>query len=223
MTRPIVMVTGGAPGVGKSSLVRWITQRLPAASAFDEAEILSRPEFAEIVTVWAGGGIPSLPSLTAAASAYLDRCRSEDAPVFVQDALLPYLPSLYAWGYEDEQIRTWFGHLAEISGGFQLFQIHLSGDPTLAIARAVAREGGQWLDWMVERARSWVGGDEVVDLDSLGFLFNSWDARSRRLLRAAPWPILKVDADRGQSDVESQVDAFLAPALDNRVRPHPVP
>lgn len=210
MTRPMVMVTGGAPGVGKSSLVGYLAERIDDASVFAEEEILTADEFAELIGIWRHGAVPSIEVLDRAATAHLDRCRTENASTFIQDALLPYLPSLYAWGYDDETIAGWFDQLARSAEGFLLVQLHLSGDPVQALGRAAVREGPDWIDQMLARALTWAGGEGVRDLTSLASLFRRWDGRSQRLLSKSPWSAVVIDPDQGLTEVGRQAEDLLA-------------
>jgi hypothetical protein len=217
MARLIVMVTGSAPGVGKSSLAavlarRWRDRGL-RVEFFDEADILGRDEFAELIGTWRCGGRPSLDVVLAAAAGYLKSCRAAEAHVYVQDALFPFLASLLAWGYSDEDITDFFTRLDQLAVDFGLVQIHLVGRPQDAISRAVGREGPGWLETMMERARSWAEGERVTELASLVEYFSATDVRAQSLLRRAPWASLIVDVDRPQSDLQQAALELLDPVI----------
>jgi Mrp family chromosome partitioning ATPase len=58
----MIMITGGAPGVGKSSLTQHLGRVLKAAGRvvdiFSEEAILNRPEFADLMEIWRQGAFP---------------------------------------------------------------------------------------------------------------------------------------------------------------------
>lgn len=210
------MVTGSAPGLGKTSLAHWLVSHLENESRnvglFEEADILDRSEFADLISIWCRNEVPNLDVVLDAASAYLDTCRASTAQVLVQDALFPFLASLLAWGYPDDRIMEFCGELAERASDFELVQVHLSDDPSVSIPRAAAREGPGWLETMVARASAWPAGASVKDLNSLAAYFRANDQRAHRILRSAPWRVLFVGADRPECGVRDEVAHLLGSA-----------
>jgi hypothetical protein len=97
----LVLVTGAAPGLGKSQLASSLDTSLAErgldVALFEEQKILEQDVFAYVIQEWHANGSVSDETLLAGASAYLDWCCGQPASVFILDALLPYLPSLLAW------------------------------------------------------------------------------------------------------------------------------
>lgn len=210
----VVMVTGGAPGVGKSVASRRVAAEFENAGRrverFDEADILTRPEFEELIGIWRTRTRPSLEVILDASRSYIESCRASPADTFVQDALFPFLPSLFAWGYSDHDVSDFLGRLSELCDGVALVQIHLSGDPRVSIPRAAAREVPAWLDETIQRVATFADASGVVDLPSLSDYFEKADRRTRQLLRAAPWPVVVIDADLNEAIVTREIrDAVL--------------
>jgi hypothetical protein len=209
--RAIVMVTGGAPGVGKTELSRllaqWCAESGWTVERFDEADIFERVEFAELMAVWARGERPTLDLILGTVQAYIDTCDASGVDVFVQDALFPFLPSLLAWGFDDQQITRFLARLEQVCGAWRLVQIHLIGDPAVAIPRAARREGDAWLPHFIERVSAFSGGQSVVDIETLADYFDKTDARIQGLLRKVPWPVCIISAE---NDVTSAREARAA-------------
>jgi hypothetical protein len=136
--------------------------------------------------------------------------------VFLQDALFPFLPSLMAWGYTDEQVQRFFSELVDRTQGFELMQFHLSADPVASLDRAAAREPPGWLGTMIVRAQGWAEGSNVDSPSALADYFLAADERARALLGAAPWAVTFVDAERPESVVQDDVlrviDTSLPPS-----------
>lgn len=131
--------------------------------------------------------------------------------------LLPYLPSLLAWGFSDAEIADLFAEIAEACSGIQLLQIHLTGSAKLCLPRAIDREEPSWLDWMIAKVAQYEDvGAPVTDLASLIQYFDSADRRTSKLLADTPWPVVVIDADRGQeqaiADASEAAKAILCRA-----------
>jgi hypothetical protein len=198
------MVTGATAGLGKTSVAHGVAARFAAANhqveVFEEADILERAEFADVMSTFRSGEAATLDQLLVAAGRYAYTCRRSPATVFVQDMLFPYLPSLLAWGYADEEIEDFLSALHDRLRGFTVVQVHLRGDASTAIKRAAAREGGPWLDWMIAKVAGYADLDFPVD-DLVGAVryFEDAERRTLRLLESAPWIVHVVDADAGEA------------------------
>ena len=87
------MVTGAAPGLGKSTLVGALTEALEAegrsVTSFLEAEIADRAEFAGVMSSFRDTGSASIPQLLDASHGYIATCRHDPSEVVVQDMLFP--------------------------------------------------------------------------------------------------------------------------------------
>jgi len=211
----IVMVSGAAPGLGKTSLSRRIADALRIedrrVELFEEADILEREEFAEVMRSFRSTGSAPADLLLDAARRYAATARRSDERLFVQDMLFPYLPSLLAWGHDDGDIEAFFAALLAVCDGIDLLQLHLVGDPTRSLARAVRREDPPWLEWMLAKVATYADADgPVTDFDSLVRYFEAATDRTSRLLAAAPWPVVVLDADHGEAAVVEEALRALA-------------
>ena len=214
----IVMVTGAAPGLGKTSLTRRIADALRAegrrVELFEENDIVEREEFADVIRSFRSAGSAPVDLLIEAAGRYAATARRSDAQLFVQDMLFPYLASLLAWGHDDREIDGFFAALLAACDGIDLLQLHLVGDPARSLARAVRREGDAWLEWMLAKVATYADVDgPVTDFDSLVRYFQAATARTSRVLAAAPWPVVVLDADHGEAAVVEEALSALAPRL----------
>lgn len=214
------MVTGAAPGLGKSTMARALGERLDTDErevvVFPEALIAERDEFADVMSSFRTTGTVTGPELVGAtrrlAATYRDR-----PAVVIQDMLLPYLPSLFAWGFSDTEIAALFAAVASACSGIQLVQVHLDGSPAASVPRAVQREEPSWLDWMIAKvARYADAAAPVTDVASLVRYFERAGQRSKALLAEAPWPVVVVDVDRGHDratdDAANAVNRIIRPS-----------
>lgn len=67
---------------------------------FREEEILSRPAFRGVASELRDGGRVVPAALLAATASYLACLDAGNVEVAVMDALLPFIPSLLAWGHD---------------------------------------------------------------------------------------------------------------------------
>ena len=211
--RLIVMVTGAAPGLGKSTLVRRLVEELSstgrAAIAFPEDEIATRVEFAEVMAAFRTSGVASRAQLLEASRSYIATSRDQSWTVVVQDVLFPYLPSLLAWGHSDDEIVAFFHDLADVCSDFRLVQLHLEGDPAESLPRAIEREDDDWLPWIIDKVDSYADAtDPVTDLESLVMHLRRAATRARRLVDAAPWPAFSIEADASDGTVDAALEVL---------------
>ncbi len=208
--RPLIlMVTGSTPGLGKTTLCRRLVAHLNGSNRpavlFAEEDILQRAEFAETIAAWKTGEPVPREVLLDAAERYSDTCRREDAQIFVQDMLFPYLPSLLSWGYGDREIRDFFEAIGDRCKAADLVQIHLTGDPRSALQRARQRSGEGWFRLLLSAVSDYANQVETLaDLDGLAGYFVGATERTRRLLEATPWPVIRVDVERGEDEVAAR-------------------
>jgi hypothetical protein len=140
----LILVNGALPGLGKSTLSRGLAARLRDGGLdveeFEEQAILDRPEFAAAIGEWRSTSRVSFETLLVGTHAYLEACRRRRADVYVVDSLLPFLPSLFAWGCSDGEIRGFFSELRALMRGFEVLLLQLEGDATTGLQRAAGRE-----------------------------------------------------------------------------------
>jgi thymidylate kinase len=190
-----VAVAGAAPGVGKSTLATalagWLSAQGLAVDHFREEEILSRPEFAAVAAEFRAGGGVALATLRAAVAGYVTSIRAARTDVVVADALLPFVPSLLAWGHSEAAIADFLADLAGVLEPVTPILLFLDGDPQTALPRAAAREGGpEWLDWFLAKLG-------VPDVPAAAAVLT----RQRDVtLRVVPWPVHVIETDTRTPD-----------------------
>lgn len=201
----IVMVTGAVPGLGKSTLCGSLGAALESqghtVEHFAEADILTCDEFQDVIAAFRSTGSASREQLLDATRRYLDRCLRQRSRYVVQDMLLPYLPSLLAWGHSDQDIGAFFEDLARLASEVELLELHIEGDPHAAVLRASRREGMGWIEASIAKFGRYENAEPVSDLASLVRYMTHAQERSRRLLRGAPWTVITFDAASGADTV----------------------
>jgi len=177
---------------------------------FREEDIRRHPAFAAVVREFGAADEVRLGTLVAAAAEYVRSARRARADVFVLDALFPYLPSLLAWGYSDDEIADVFARLAAVFEGFSVVEVHLDADARSALARADAREGGDWLGNHIAKVSRYRTARQVVTLDDVVAYYGEAAQRSQALLARAPWPVAWICADGGEADALVKATALIA-------------
>ncbi|WP_407566072.1 hypothetical protein [Streptomyces sp. 184] len=109
MTVQLVSVIGNSPGVGKSTLCRGLAAARREGGAevdhFEEADILTREAFRPVAEEFADGAGAVRPgTLVACMRAYVAEAVAAGTDVLVTDALLPFVPSLVAWGHDEDTV-----------------------------------------------------------------------------------------------------------------------
>jgi hypothetical protein len=201
--------------LGKSTLAERLACELSRRGCqvelFREADILDRAEFADVMRSFRAAGRASSHQLLTAAERYAETCRRGSASVFVQDMLFPYLPSLLAWGYTDDQISSFFGDLAARCQAVRMVQLHLEGEPASALTRAIDREDEGWIDRMIEKFNGYEGyGEPVVDSDSLTRYLEHAQRRTATLLKRAPWDVVILNSREPGTIVAQAIDTLRA-------------
>jgi thymidylate kinase len=216
----VVAVNGVAPGVGKSRLCTTLAAHLTGAgwhvALFPEEYVLQHPAFAEVAAQFTTTGIIDPDVLVEASVTYLAHTADAGADVVVLDSLIPYVPSLLAFGYDEDAIDLLVAGLTARIAGTAVLAVFLDGDPDRALRRAIAREPDGWLDWFITKlARYRLIGPEP-GLDQVHAYLASQRDLTLRVLRRQPWALLVVaDADRLPADhvtglVGNQVTTTLA-------------
>jgi len=208
----IVAVVGAVPGVGKTTLCRALTARLHdmglRVELFDEADVLVRPEFARVAEEFRGTGAVSPRILVDATVAYLFAMADSKVEVAVTDSLMPFVPSLLAFGHDEPGIAEVAASLRERMPPAPTLAVVLHGDEERALARAAAREEPEWLDWYGAKLAGYGLVPSHPDMaDLCGYLARERDV-TMRVLGALPWDVLVVD-DALDRSADSIVDAVL--------------
>jgi thymidylate kinase len=200
-------VLGTAPGIGKSTLcaalARWLPARGRSVDHFREEEILTRREFAAVATEFRAGGPVRLETLLAAVADFVS---SAEADVVIADSLVPFVPSLRAWGYPEETIARFLDDLAAVLTPVVLY---LDGDPLTALPRAAAREDPSWLHWFLDKLAHYPGS-AVHDLPSAAAYLSRERDLILRLLAAQPWDVLVIDEGNPDTVFRTAQNALTA-------------
>ncbi|WP_018089823.1 MULTISPECIES: hypothetical protein [unclassified Streptomyces] len=223
-TRPegpthLIAVAGNSPGVGKSTLCRsladWMRSTGATVDHFQEADILTRPAFRPVAEEFAGGAHSVRPeTLIAATRAYVTESRAAGIDVLVTDALIPFVPSLVAWGHDEPAIARFLREVASAVEPARVTVVYVEDDPTTALRRAVDREGPDWENWYLTKLAASPGTRSVHDLPSAAAHLRHETALTHRLLAATPWHVLTVnvadlDALRTAQHVRDHLAAVL--------------
>ena len=201
----LISVIGSSPGVGKSTLCRalheWLTGTTGSEGTgasvdhFEEADILGRAAFRPVAEEFAdGAGAVRPETLVACTRAYVAESLAAGRDFLVTDALLPFVPSLVAWGHDESTLVRIMAELVRAVEPAQVTVVYVHDDPEAALRRAVAREGAAWADWYVAKLAASPGTRTVHDLASAAAHLRFEAELTRRLLARTPWHLLTVDA-----------------------------
>src|SRR5437667_349801 len=88
------------PEDASQAVAKWLTSGGASVDHFEEADILTRPAFRPVAEEFAGGAGTVRPaSLVECTRAYVTESLAAGRDYLVTDALLPFIPSLVAWGH----------------------------------------------------------------------------------------------------------------------------
>jgi hypothetical protein len=209
----VVAVIGAAPGVGKSTLCTALVRRLrdegAAVDHFDEPDVLTRPEFAAAAAAFRTTESVPPAMLVDATVDYLDGAAHCGIGVVVLDALLPFVPSLLAFGHAEHDIAELIDGLAARIAYADTLVVFLDDDPDRALDRAADREGDGWIGWYGRKlARYGLVPTAPGRPDLRAYLSYERDV-TRRLLDRSPWDVLVVTGALDQSP-DALADAVVA-------------
>lgn len=219
MTIQLISVIGNSPGVGKSTLCRavanWLTDTGGSVDHFEEAEILSRPAFAAVAEEFAGGASSVRPeTLVEATGRYVAESVAAGRDWLVTDALIPFLPSLVAWGHDEDSLTRVLADLARALEPVDVTVVYLQDDPDAALRRALAREGAAWERWYVAKLAGSPGTRSVHDLASAAVHLRRETELTHRLLANSSWHVLPLDVrELTAAGTYAQVHRHLAARL----------
>lgn len=211
----LIAVAGSAPGVGKSTtcgqLAEWLSGLGLAVEHFQEEDILSRSEFADVAAEFTTTGVVGLRTLLQATSSYVDHLQASGVDVAVADSLVPFVPSLVAWGHDDHAISKFLDELAELLLPVRPVIVYLDGDPRVALPRAAQREGDGWLDRYVGKLADYGVQPAVRDLDTACAYLERERETTLRLIRSKPWQLVVIQRAHQLSpaDVASEAQHSL--------------
>jgi thymidylate kinase len=116
--------------------------------------------------------------------------------VAVVDALLPFIPSLTAWGYDARAIDEFVGRLTGVLEGTRVLLVYLDGDPVETLRRAVEREDEDWLVWLAGQ----IGREP--EYEAMRPYFEDRRRLTLDLLAKYGWEVVLVDATKPDAAIE---------------------
>ena len=168
----------------------------PALGRHGEAEILSRPSFRAVAEEFAEGRGSVRPrTLIDAARAYAAENREAGVDVLVTDALIPFVPSLVAWGHDERAIAGIVSDLEDAVAPTRVTVVYLRDVPEQALQRAIEREGPEWAQEYVGKLGRWPGTRAVTDAASAAAHLRSERELTLRVLAATGWKVIVVDVE----------------------------
>jgi thymidylate kinase len=194
----VVAVMGSGPGVGKSTLCRALVGELQGRGLtvdhFEESEILTRLAFESVARQFGDGtGTVRPEAIVQAMGTFLEGADADGFDVVVTDALLPFIPSLVAWGHDEHAMAAFIGDLQAVMARRAVTAVYLRDEPEVALRRAIEREEPGWSDWYVQKLHALRGTSGVHDLKSAADHLLTEMALTDRLLERTSWTVLKVD------------------------------
>ena len=112
---------------------------------------MTRPQFAAVARELRVAGAVGLDTLTAATTRFVEAILAAGDDVVVADALVPFVPSLLAWGHSSQAIDAFTDGLAEVLAPVGPVLVYLDGSAETGLERAARRDGQQWLDAYVSK------------------------------------------------------------------------
>ena len=145
----LVAVVGASPGIGKSllctSLATWLSGEGWAVDHFEEEHVLTRPAFAQLAADFTTTGTVGPDVFVDTTVRYLTDAEATNIDVVVMDSLLPFVPSLLAFGHSEDDIDTIVDGLAERIATIPTLVVFLDGDATLGLqSQPIAGPGMVW-------------------------------------------------------------------------------
>jgi hypothetical protein len=205
----LIAVSGAYPGIGKTTLTRRLASEadhIGHVDRFNEEEILSRREFETVAAQFQSIGTVDLDVLLIASQRFVTSALAYD--VVVTDSLFPFVPSLVAWGYDEETIRAFLVQLRTILEPLDPVVPYLAGDPAEALQRAAARSGKAWLDKFLAKTATYKVTPPIGDLDStIAHLRRERDITLRCMI-AAGYDIVTISDAHARSTEEVASEAL---------------
>jgi hypothetical protein len=197
----LIAVVGAAPGVGKSTACARLAAELRAEGRrvdhFDEAEILTRPVFAPVAAAFRETGVVAPEALLVSTVSFVRGAAAAGFDVVVADALMPFVPSLLAFGHSEHRIRDIVGDLAVRLSDVPTRVVFLDGDAAAALEWAAAREGPDWLpSYGAKLARYGLVPDPPHPADLHAYLAREREV-TLRVLAATGWEVEVVPSSAG--------------------------
>ncbi|QGN32647.1 ATP-binding protein [Microlunatus sp. Gsoil 973] len=206
----VVAVVGG-PGSGKSTLCAALAERFRGEGLvvdhFREEEILSRADFAQVASQFAGGAGSVAPrTLVEDYRGYVSRAVTDGVDLLITDALVPFIPSLIAWGHSEAELARVIGDLEDVAAGVTVVVVMLTADPAITLQRAISREGEGWAESYIRKLSRLPGTSHVVSIPTAVDQLRRDADITRRLLARSKWRLVEVDAT---AEARSMADSVV--------------
>ena len=111
----LIAVAGAAPGIGKSTLCTalagWLSGLGLRVDHFREDEVLTREEFSSVAAEFEARGAVQLPTLLNGVAAFVLSIQAGGDDVVIADSLVPFIPSLLAWGHSEDAMTRFLHDL----------------------------------------------------------------------------------------------------------------
>jgi thymidylate kinase len=193
----LVAVWGASPGIGKSTLCaglsEWLSRTGLQVDHFQEEEILTRPQYAEVASHFMATGEVEPGALLSATARFADSVLAAGADVVIADALMPYVPSLLAMGHSEQAISEFMADLAGILAPLRPVMIFLDGDASTALSRATAREEPGWLKWYIDKLARYQVHPEVHDSASAAEYLRRERAITLSVVSRQEWGLILIE------------------------------
>lgn len=193
----LIAVWGASPGIGKSTLCaglsEWLSRTGLRVDHFQEEEIMTRPQYAEVASHFTATGEVERDALLSATARFADSVLAAGTDVVVADALMPYVPSLLAMRHSEQAIAAFMADLADILAPLRPVMIFLDGDPAAALSRATAREEPGWLEWYIGKLARYQVRPEVHDSASAADYLRRERAVTLSVVSRQDWGLILIE------------------------------
>lgn len=198
-----------------AALRDWLAGRGLGVELFAEQDVLTRREFARVAAEFRAAGVVDLKTVLAAVSDYVASIHQAAVDIAITDSLVPFVPSLLAWGHDELAASAFLHELATLLMPVRPVIVYLDGDPRTALARAAGREGPGWLDCFVRKLARYQVQPAVRDVETACAYLEAERDATLRLILAPQWEVVVIDrADElSPADVARRTEEALAPWL----------
>lgn len=217
----LIAVWGASPGIGKSTLCVGLPEWLSGAGLrvdhFQEEEILTRPQYAEVASHFLATGEVDRDALLSATALFADSVLAAGIDVVIADALMPYAPPLLATGHSEQAITPFMADLADILAPLRPVMIFLDGDAYAALSRAAAREEPGWLEWYIGKLARYAVEPEVHDSASAAEYLRRERAMTLSVVSRLNWALILIEnaIELTPGEVLDAAQQGLKPWMDN--------
>ncbi len=207
-----IMLDGIGPGVGKSTLASGLAASLPTGGfhieLVPEEAVFERSEFAPAAAEFRSQRFARESSLLDAYSALANTADT----TFVFDWSCAAMAEDLPWATEQEALDAHVAAVSDIAGSFNKVLLYLDAPIGVALRRAVAERGNEWLHRYASLAPTIEPEgpvsriEEAIERAARYYTISdsSW-RRSLKALTRAEWRISRVDATKEPQGVLSEV------------------